>query len=108
MGVKKLLKQLDPILTKVNLLDLNISKIGIDGHNWIYESLEHCDENLVLRNNISKIAESIQVKLEEILDSGRTHQGLTWSWFSMEQVYQAKKSLLQSGANRSGKGGSKA
>jgi hypothetical protein len=76
MGVKRLLKNLDPILLNVNLFNLNIERIGIDGHHWIHECIKDCKEDFLIWNNINKIADSIQMKLKILLDLGRINQVL--------------------------------
>ena len=78
MGVKKLLKSLQNILTDTNLRKLKISKVGVDGHMWIHTSLQNCDEKLLLQNDVRKIVNEMKKRLCAILDSGKTHQAWTW------------------------------
>lgn len=87
MGVKKLLKSLKSILREVNLRKLKVAKVGIDGHMWIHTSLENCEEELLLQNNVGKIVNAMKKKLRLILDSGKTDQAWTWWSFSTGRVW---------------------
>jgi hypothetical protein len=86
MGVKKLLKRLDSIMQEKNLKNLNITKVGIDGHGWIYESLEEATSDFLFYNNVRKLVAHIARRVTSILSLGRTYQALMLSWSSTERV----------------------
>lgn len=70
MGIKGLLPKLKSITKNVNLKDLNFTSCAVDGYAWLHKSIYSCGEELIFRNDISKMVSFFEHKITDLLEMG--------------------------------------
>ena len=70
MGIKGLLPNLKSITKKRNIKDMEIKSVAVDGYAWLHRSVLHCGEELIYKNDISKVKEFFLNQITNLLSFG--------------------------------------